>query len=81
MMQWLALSIVASVVLTIVLNVALRLFPGASDRLEREVADLASPTRSNRTDDSRVRVVVPWRAMLLVSLILTVVVNAWLWLS
>jgi len=80
-MQWLALSLVASIVLTVALNVALRLFPRAGDRLEREVVNLASPSRTDRPNGSRVRVVVPWRAMLLVSLLLTLLVNVWLWLS
>ncbi len=77
-MQWLVASVVASVVLTIVLNLAVRSSPHASDRFARRLADLSSPARSS---GSRVRVFVPWKAMLAASLILTVVVNAWLWLA
>ena len=69
MPQWLWFSIVASVVLTVVLNVALRLFPGAGPRPREE------------PDRSRVRVIVPWRLMLAGSLLLTVVLNLALWLS
>jgi hypothetical protein len=76
-MSWLALSLIASIVLTIVLNVALGLFPGGADRLRDQLFRLGErPT--DETDDSRrprVRVIVPWKAMLLVSLVLTIGVN------
>jgi len=61
--QWLWFSIVASVVLTVVLNVALRLFPSAGPRPRAE------------PDRSRVRVIVPWRLMLAGSLLLTLVLT------
>jgi hypothetical protein len=81
--QWLWFSILASVVLTVVLNVALRLFPGAGQRigdsidraLERQEPPAGEPDRS------RVRVVVPWRLMLAGSLLLTLVLNLVLRLS
>ena len=67
-MGWLAASLVLSVALTIALNLAIRLFPGLGSRL---AASLERPSPSR----SRVRVVFPWRAMLLASLVLTIVVN------
>jgi hypothetical protein len=76
--KWLVASLVVSVVLTVVLNIAVRSFPGATDRLARNVTRLGSPSAA---DESRVRVVVPWRAMLLGSLILTVIINAWIRLT
>jgi hypothetical protein len=79
--SWLALSLVLSVVLTVVLNVALRLFPGAGQRLLRAFARLTWPHRYG-TDgtDGRVRVVVPWKTMIVASVLLTVAINLILWL-
>jgi hypothetical protein len=76
--SWLAFSIIASVVLTIILNVALRLFPGMSRRMADGFTRLAE-----RTDEpppygeprSRVRVYFPWKAMLIASILLTVFLN------
>jgi len=75
-MPWLVISIVLSVILTVVLNVWLRAFPDSSRRIAREVTRRTWPTAEDtRTSDRRVRVWVPWRAMILGSVILTVVVN------
>ncbi len=75
-MPWLVISIVLSVILTVFLNVALRAFPDASHRVAREMSRRTWPTAEDtRTSDRRVRVWVPWKAMILGSLILTVVVN------
>src|SRR4051794_345450 len=79
--SWLAVSVVASVVLTVLLNVAIRLFPDASERAGRRLTELAQPPMEG--DDrygGRVRVWAPWKAMLIASLILTVVLNLVLWL-
>jgi hypothetical protein len=75
--NWLVVSIVASVVLTVVLNVAIRLWPGAAERGSRQLDDWASrqPAAELGDDRHRVRVVVPWKAMLLASIVLTVVLN------
>lgn len=73
-MQWLVVSLVLSVVLTVVLNVALHLFPRAGDELGRRLTDFA--TRAPHEDDGRpVRVFFPWKAMLVGSLVLTILVN------
>jgi hypothetical protein len=75
--DWILFSIVASIALTVVLNVALRLVPGARQLL----ADLfvrsvdRAPTRAEASDEPRVRVIVPWKLMLVVSLIATLVLN------
>ena len=81
-MQWLWYSLVASVVLTVVLNAAIRLWPGGAERSARRLDDWAqrhaappSDGRSVRRDEPRVRVIVPWKAMLLASVVLTVVLN------
>ncbi len=69
-MSWLAFSLVASVILTVVLNVALRLFPGARDRLSESLDRVAADGEPNPA-----RVIVPWKAMLIGSLLLTVAIN------
>jgi hypothetical protein len=82
-MSWLALSIIASIVLTVVLNVALRLFPDGADRLRDYTDRLAERPDDDRWDGTRrggVRVIFPWKAMLIGSLLLTLVLNLWLYL-
>jgi hypothetical protein len=73
--QALVVSVALSVVLTVALNVVLWLFPSAGRRLhegaERLVGD--APHRADRRPG--VRVIVPWKLMLLGSLVLTVVLN------
>jgi hypothetical protein len=79
--SWLALSLVASVVLTVLLNVALRLFPGAGQRLLRALARLTWPNNDGTGGrDRRVRVFVPWKTMIVASVLLTVAINLVLWL-
>jgi hypothetical protein len=80
--QWLSFSLVASVVLTVLLNVAIRLWPGGAERSARRLDDWAQrpPTppsdgRPGGVDGPRVRVIVPWKAMLLASVALTVLLN------
>jgi hypothetical protein len=74
---WLAFSIVASVALTLVLNVALRVFPDARlrlhDSLRRTVERADRPT--GEPDVPRVHVVFPWKVMLVGSLVLTLLIN------
>ena len=83
MPDWLLFSIVASVVLTVVLNVGLRLFPGTGrpleDLLDRITQRVDAPdradSRAEAPDEPRIRVIVPWKLMLVASLILTIVLN------
>jgi hypothetical protein len=72
----LAFSIVASIVLTVVLNLVLWMFPGAGRRLGEAVTRLVE--RSDKqagADPGRVRVFFPWKAMLIASILLTIVIN------
>jgi len=79
--EWLAVSLVASVVLTLLLNIALRCFPSMGARFTRAVADWTSHATDNGTSDDRpVRVFVPWKAMIVGSLILTVLINLIYWI-
>lgn len=75
-MSPLAFSIVASIVLTVVLNVALRLFPGASRRVGDAVTRLAERSADQSAGDpGRVRIFFPWKAMLIGSIVLTIAIN------
>ena len=79
--RWLLISIALSVVLTVLLNVGLRAFPDAGHRVARSLAKLASPNDDDaRTNDRRAGVFIPWKAMILGSVILTIVVNLMLWI-
>ena len=79
--QWLAVSVVLSVVLTVLLNVAVRAFPETARRLARSLTTFTSSDHDAPTNDRRVRVFVPWKAMVIGSLILTIVVNVVLWIA
>jgi hypothetical protein len=80
--QWLVVSLVLSVVLTLLLNVWLRAFPEASDRLARRLDELTSQDADDPDGpDHRVRVVIPWKAMIVGSIILTIVINLVLWIG
>lgn len=84
-MSWLVTSIVLSVVLTVVLNLGLRLFRGAGPRTTSPVSPVTEPRwpapGRTGTSDRRVQVWMPWKAMLVGSLILTIVVNLVLWIA
>lgn len=71
-MEWLVGSIVASVVLTVVLNVGLRALPGAGERAARRLDEAMA---ARRPRDRRVQVWFPWKSMLVVSLVVTVLLN------
>ena len=79
---WLVISLVLSVVLTVLLNVVLRVFPDASRRIARDATKLLSPTaEETRTSNRSDRVWMPWKAMIVGSVILTIVVNVVLWIA
>ncbi len=78
--------LITSLVLTIGLNLAIRLVPGLPDRLGRWMGSLATPPppdpgEATGPDDRpgrpapRVRVYVPWKAMIVGSIVLTVALN------
>jgi len=73
-------SLIASAVLTVLLNVVPRLFPSATRRAEQRVQDTITEHLREQEEPSspgpRVKVFFPWKAMLLISVVLTVVVNA-----
>jgi len=78
-MSALAFSLIASIVLTIMLNVVLRIFPGTGRRLQERAGRIAERSRLDPNVEARrtgTRVIFPWKAMLIGSLLLTVLVNA-----
>ena len=81
-MTWLGISIVLSVLLTVVLNVGLRLFPDAGRRVARGMARPSLPSADeSRPGNHRVRLWTPWKAMILGSVILTIALNLVLWIA
>jgi hypothetical protein len=70
--HWLAVSIVLSILLTVVLNVATRAFPRASEHIGQKLADL-----DEKKPESGVYV--PWKAMIVVSVVLTIGLNLLFW--
>ena len=72
-MQWIAVSIILSIVLTVAINVALRLFPRASEQIGQKLAELDDETTESGG------VYVPWKAMIVVSVVLTVGLNLLFW--
>jgi hypothetical protein len=80
--RWLMISVGLSVILTVLLNVGLRVFPEAGHRIARSLTTFTSASAYDaRTSDRRVRVFIPWRAMIVGSVIVTILVNVVLWLA
>ncbi len=75
-MSWLAASLVVSVLLTALVNLALWVFPGLRRWLQEGLRRMAEPPTSGaEAATPRVRVIIPWKLMLVASLVLTVAVN------
>lgn len=83
MPDWLAFSIVASIVLTVVLNLVLWTFPGIARWVGRQLFEMVE-RRDDVPDDTpgpRIRIWFPWRLMLVASLGLTLLLNLLAWLA
>ncbi|MEB8432817.1 hypothetical protein OO007_11305 [Cocleimonas sp. KMM 6892] len=81
-------SIIGSVVLTVLLNALPLLFPKASDKLRQKIEEYSQRNAEQKYDPDqpdenkpKINVFFPWKAMLLGSLILTVLINLIAWLS
>lgn len=79
MPDWLILSIAGSILLTLALNLLQVCIPKASHRVWRRLTG-PLPNRHERDDDAvrsgrRIHVFFPWRAMLIGSIVLTLIVN------
>ena len=70
-------SLIASVVLTLAINLLPALFPNAAAKAERKILEGVQKTHENRVDPNtpKIRVFFPWKTMLLISVVLTISVN------
>jgi len=77
MSNFLIISIIGSIVLTVAVNLLPALFPNAAAKAERKILESVQKTHDDRADPNtpKVRVFFPWKAMLLISIVLTVAVN------
>lgn len=77
MSDFILYSIVGSVVLTVLLNVLPLIFPNAAAKAQRKLEENAKRAIEQHEDDAqpRVKVFFPWKAMLIGSIVLTVLVN------
>ena len=77
MNNFIVYSIVASVILTAVVNILPFLFPNAAAKLQKKIEENAKRAIEQHEDANRPRVKVffPWKAMLIGSVVLTVLVN------
>ena len=76
MSDFILYSIIGSVVLTVVLNVLPLLFPNAADKMQRKIEENARRSIEQHQNDDlpKVKVFFPWKAMLIASVVLTVVI-------
>ena len=83
MSNFILYSIIGSIALTLLLNVLPLLFPNAADKLQKKIEENARSSIEKHKDNNqpRVKVFFPWKAMLIGSLVLTVLVNLIGWLS
>ena len=77
MRDFLITSVIASLVLTLALNLLPVLFPNTAAKAERKIAEKMLETHNDSLDPNspKVRVFFPWKAMLIISIILTIAVN------
>jgi hypothetical protein len=77
MKDFILYSIIASVVLTVAINALPLLFPNAAAKLQRKLEENAKRTIEQHEDENqpRVKIFFPWKAMLICSIILTILVN------
>ena len=77
MKDFLLTSLIASVILTLALNFLPVLFPKTAEKAERKIVEAVQKQHDDRVDPntSKVRVFFPWKAMIIISLVLTILVN------
>ena len=76
-LNFLLISLIGSIALTAIINVLPVLFPNAAAKAERKISEKIQQTHADRVNPEtpKVRVFFPWKAMLMGSLALTVLVN------
>jgi len=77
MSNFLITSIVGSIALTVLLNLLPLLFPRQAANLQRKVEEHARRSLEQHEDQNQpnVKIFFPWKAMIVISIILTVLVN------
>jgi hypothetical protein len=77
MNNFIVYSIVASVVITVALNVLPLLFPNAAAKIQKKIEENARRAIEQHEDAGRprVKVFLPWKAMLIGSIVFTLLVN------
>ncbi len=77
MSNFIIYSIVGSIVLTAVLNILPLLFPNAATKMQKKIEENARRAIEQHEDSNlpRVKVFFPWKAMLIGSVVLTLLVN------
>jgi hypothetical protein len=77
MSNFIIYSIVASILLTAVLNIFPLLFPNAAAKVQKKIEENARKAIEQHEDDARPRVAVffPWKAMVIGSIVLTLIAN------
>ena len=85
MPSWLLVSIIGSVALTLLLNLLPMLFPKTARRAQEKMIDEIRKQHDWEDDAARpgprVKVFFPWRTMIAVSLLATLVLNAFSWFA
>lgn len=83
MSNFLITSIIGSIVLTLLLNLLPLLFPNQAANLQRKVEEHARRSIEQHEDQNQpnVKIFFPWKAMIIISIILTVLVNVVSFLS
>ncbi len=77
MSNFIIYSLVGSIVLTAVLNILPLLFPNAATKMQKKIEENARRAIEQHEDSNlpRVKVFFPWKAMLIGSVVLTVLVS------
>ncbi len=77
MQNFLITSLIASVVLTALINILPMLFPKTAQKAQRKIKEKVEESFNEQEHGTgpRVKVFFPWKTMLIVSLVLTVLVN------
>ncbi len=77
MSNFITFSIIGSIILTVLLNLLPILFPNSAAKMQKKIEENARQSLEQHEDSNRPRVKIffPWKAMLIGSIVLTVLVN------
>ena len=70
-------SIIASIILTVLINLFPAIFPKSAERLHRKLEQQSQRAIEQNQDPNRpnIKIFFPWKAMILISIGLTILVN------